>query len=297
MVTRKRSSLKQDEMVARLVSLPAVLTVVLLVAIPFAIIVIQSFREVGFGTLLGTGFVGLTNYVQTIANPFFRRSIAITLVFSVCTVAFTYVIGFYSAVFLNDQQRFKKLIFALCLLPWAMPLVPTGLIWRWMLHRNYGVLNWLVFQVGLSSGMLDWFGDRTLAMISIIASTVWRQYPIGLLMIYAAIQTIPQDYFDVGRVAGVNKRQEIRHIIFPGVLSVSSMLVIVQLLDSFRAVTTIFVLTGGGPLRATETLALYTFIEAFEFYNFDRAAAAGVLTLFIIMSIVVGARRLLRRTI
>ena len=293
-VPQRQSTLKRDEMMARIVSMPAVLTVILLVAVPFAIIVVQSFRQVGFGTLLGSGFVGLSNYADVVADRHFQRSVVVTLLFSAFTVTLTYLIGFFAAIFLNDQRRFKKLLFVCCLIPWAMPLVPTGLVWRWMLNRNYGVVNWLVFRAGLSSGMLDWFGDRTLALISIISSTVWRQYPIGLLMLYAALQTIPRDHFDVGKVVGVTKLQEIRHIIFPGVLSVSGMLVIIQLLDSFRAVTTIFVLTGGGPLRTTETLALYTFIEAFEFYKFDKAAAAGVLTLVIIMSIVLGCKRLLR---
>jgi multiple sugar transport system permease protein len=292
---KKVKTIKHDERIAKLVSLPAVILILFLIAVPFGMILYSSFQNISFSHIFGEKFVGLSNYKYTLTNSYFLYSIFITLVFSFATVFLTYVVGLFSAIFLNNEFPFKRIIFVFCLIPWAMPLVPCAIIWKWMLNKTYGVINWLVLEIGLSPEMLDWFTDRWLALLAIIFITAWREYAIALLMIYASLKNIPNEQYESARMDGSNKWQETFFITIPNVRSVSFMIIILQLLSSFRAVTAIYILTGGGPLRSTETLALHTFIEAFEYYNFGEASAAGVLTMIIIYLIIFSALKLTKR--
>ncbi len=282
----KHSSIRRDEKIARYASLPALVLILFLIAVPLALIFYSSFRNVSFSHIFGNDFVGFSNYVYIFKDRNFLNSIFITLMFSFVTVSISYSLGLLSAVLLDGSFRFKKIVFVVVLLPWAMPLVPSAIVWKWMLNANYGVLNWVLTVVGLTDSMMNVFISKELAFIAISLVTIWKEFPIPLLMIYAAIQNIPQDQYESAKVEGVKKWQEILYITIPNVRSISYMVIMLQLLSSFRAVTAIFVMTGGGPLRSTETLALYTFIEAFEFYNFGEASAAGVLTLLIIFGVV-----------
>jgi multiple sugar transport system permease protein len=282
----KHSSIRRDEKIARYASLPALVLILFLIAVPLALIFYSSFRNVSFSHIFGNDFVGFSNYAYIFKDRNFLNSIFVTLMFSFVTVSISYFLGLLSAVLLDGTFRFKKIVFVIVLLPWAMPLVPSAIVWKWMLNANYGVLNWMLTVVGLTDSMMNVFISKELAFIAISLVTIWKEFPIPLLMIYAAIQNIPQDQYESAKVEGVKKWQEILYITIPNVRSISYMVIMLQLLSSFRAVTAIFVMTGGGPLRSTETLALYTFIEAFEFYNFGEASAAGVLTLLIIFSVV-----------
>ena len=257
----------------------------------------SSIRDVSFRHVFGENFVGFVYYQNLLASSYFWQAAGTTILFIIGTVLPTYVIGLVIAVLLSRRFFGKRFVFPVLLLPWAMPLVPAGMIWRWMLHGTYGVLNWLLIDLGVISNPLQWLIEPQLARVAVMLATVWRRYPLAFLMLYAALQMIPNELYEAARIDGANAWQEFWHITLPGIRFVSFVLLMLQILFSFRAVTTIFVMTRGGPQRATETLSLFTYIEAFQLYNHGSAASSGVLTLAFIITITIIDRMSMKEVI
>ncbi len=289
--------LSNDQVIAQVASLPALLVVASLVLIPIGIVFWSSIRDVSFRHIFGENFVGFVYYQNLFSNPYFWQAAWTTVFFIIGTVLPIYVVGLVSAVLLSRRFFGKRFVFPALLLPWAMPVVPSAMIWRWMLHGTYGILNWLLIDLGVISKSLQWFTEPQLARVAVMLATMWRRYPLAFLMLYAALQMIPNRLYEAARIDGANAWQKFWHITLPGIRFVSFVLLMLQILFSVRAVTTIFVMTGGGPQRATETLSLFTYIEAFRFYNLTNAAASGILTLVLIITITTIYRMIMKEVI
>jgi multiple sugar transport system permease protein len=208
-----------------------------------------------------------------------------------------YLIGLVAAVLL-DRLRFtavKGLLFMALLAPWAMPAVPTGLVWRWMLDRNYGITNHTLVRLGLADQPLEFVLDPWLALLGVTAAAIWSLYPIALIMLFARLQSVPDELYEAAKVDGASPWHEVRHIAIPALRVVSATLVLVLILFSIRQVTTVFVMTGGGPARETEVLALFTFLEAFQFHRLGTASAAAVVTIGLVLAIALIYLRVLLR--
>jgi len=240
-----------------------------------------SFYRTGLGRELGP-YVGLENYEQILSDPWFLNALSVSARYCFGSVIGVLIIGLLTAMLLNQSFRGRGLVRSLFLVPWAIPYVTAALIGRWILDFNFGILNYVLDQLHLFSLSGNWLNDPSRAFFTVIVISIWKLFPLATVTYLAALQTIPQELYDAAMVDGANAWQLLRHITIPGVRSATTVLILLVGLWTFgRAFTFIFVLTGGGPVGATENVVLFTYLRAFQFFKPGLASAAGTLVLII----------------
>ena len=267
---------------AYLLLAPAVLVLVLVVLYPLATAIDMSFRRVEiYSPSTPRGPWTLANYLRLLTTPGFWQAVRVSVTYVACSVTPALLIGLGTALLLNRQFRGRTLARMLAVMPWAIPPVVAVNIWWWILDPSYGLLNWILLQLGVVSHPVNWTTQPGPAMAAVSLVTTWKGYPFFLVMLLAGLQAIPQDLYDAAAVDGAGSLGAFRHITLPALRGVLSLAALLSILWVFREFTIIWVLTGGGPIRATETLAIMTYREAFTSFRMGVAAAVGVVTLVI----------------
>lgn len=221
-------------------------------------------------------WVGLDNYRRMLRSDTFWSVMQNTGVFTLGVIVIAVGFGLGSALLLNRHFPGRTMARAMMTIPWAFPDVPAVLTFIWMLNPNFGVMNVFARALPWVETNPTWLLDQRLAMISVILITAWKGFPFYSLVILAALQTVSQDLMDAARVDGANKFQVFRSVTLPAISPTLLLLVVLALIFSFKQFTIIFLLTGGGPAGATETIVVRVYNTAFRFYDFNYAAALGV---------------------
>lgn len=261
--------------------LPAITIVLVVVAYPILYEVYLSlFSRPYIGAQ--TSFYGLGNYIDTLRNPDFWDALKRMATWTTACVSLQFLLGFAAALLFNERFRGRSLFRALVLIPWILPAVMAAATWRWMYHGDFGIVNAMLMQLGILDARVNWLGDPSLAMWAVIAVNVWKMFPFVMLMLLAGLQAIPFERYEAAWVDGASILQTFRYITLPAMRAVSittSLLLIIWSLNSF---TFIYVMTQGGPLRATEVMSMYIYRIGFQNFRFELAAA-GAIILFLIM--------------
>jgi multiple sugar transport system permease protein len=241
-----------------------------------------------------TGDLTVENYAELLGDARFWDSVWATLVYSVGSVVGSLVLGLVTAVVLNRSFRGRGVARTLILLPWAVPNVVAVLIWVWMYNPQYGVADYLLTRLPFVDDGPAWLSSPTYAMIAVIIVTVWKSYPFSTLMFLAGLQGIRQDLYEAAAIDGANGWQRFRDITMPGLRSVASVVVVLVTIWSFGEFTFIFLMTEGGPARATETLVISMYQQAFRFFDASYAFAVGAVLLVISIGVAAVYTRLTR---
>ncbi len=227
-------------------------------------------------------FVGLDNFRHLFASPHFRNSIRVTLTFVGSVVALEMVVGLALALLMEDEKlKGLRLFRTLFVLPIMIAPVVVGLVWRFMYHPSYGILNYFLQTLGADPVM--WLSDPGMALPSIIIADVWQWTPFVFLIVLAGLQSVPKDLTEAGIVDGCSYLQNLFHIKLPMIGSVLLVAAILRLIDAFRALVVIFVMTYGGPGVSTEVLSLHLYKTAFTAQRLGRASAVAVILLGILL--------------
>ena len=239
-------------------------------------------------------YVGLDNYRALRHDAYFRQALRNTAYFTLGTVPLSMLLGLGIALLLNQQIRGRAVFRTLFYLPVVTPLVVSGLIWKWVLDGDFGVLNYYIEKLGISPQL--WLSNPSLAMPSVIAMSVWATVGFTMLVYLAGLQAIPQEYYEASAVDGASSWQQFRHVTVP-LLAPSSFFVAVYLIiSSFQVFDQIFVMTNGGPLRATTTVVYYIWQAGFQDFTMGYASAMAyalfaVIFVFTIVQVVMYNRR------
>jgi multiple sugar transport system permease protein len=260
--------------------LPALLMLLLILGFPIVVAMLTSFtspgEEVGAWTL--------ENYYKLLfKDDRFYNSLFVTFAFIIGTVGLHLLLGFAVALTLNTQIKAQQFFRVMAILPWTMPDVISGLIWRFMYNPTAGIINRLLFDFGITRTHIEWLGDTNLALPSVIFADIWRGYPFVMLILLAGLQAIPGEFYEAARVDGASVIQEFRHITIP---MMGRMILIAVALDTiwqFRRFGLVFNMTAGGPGNATEILSLYVYKQYFRYFNFEYAAAIAVVLALIML--------------
>ncbi|QMV00882.1 ABC transporter permease subunit [Devosia sp. D6-9] len=228
-------------------------------------------------------FIGLANYERLFVDPYFWNAVRVTFIYGAASMVCTYLLGLGFALLLNRNFPGRGLIRTLFILPWAIPEVVAVLIFVWMLDAQFGVINYALVSVGLIREPLAWLANRDLALPALVLVTSWQQFPLAMLILLAGLQTIPKEEYEAAMVDGANAWSRFIHVTMPGLRAVNVVLVLLLILNSFRRVTMIYAMTGGGPARATETLSILTYNTAFDYQRIGYAAAIGTALLVILL--------------
>lgn len=259
--------------------LPSVILLIVFFLVPIVGAIRLTFTSANILTLGHAPFVGLKNYVDFLAGGSFFMVLRSTVLYVIFGVSLTFILGLMAALLMNREFWGKGLARTLLILPWAVPQVVLVIIWRWMLNPHYGIVNYFLHLFGAVPPDFSWFSSPSFAMAGILSATVWKQYPLSMLILLAGLQTIPLDLYDASSVDGATGFQKFRFITLPGLRYMSSVLLLLLTIWHFGNFVIIWLMTGGGPADQTATLTIFTYLNAFRFGKFGYGAAIGVFIL------------------
>lgn len=266
--------------------LPLVLWITGTVLYPSIRAIGLSFTDVDFlGT--ETNFVGLKNYISFLKNPEFWGSFGKSIIWTVGNAVVQVILGFATALIINQKFKGQEFAQTWIILPWILPTIVVAIIWRWVLSSTFGVLNYILQAIHIIENPINFLGTLQMAMPTLIFINSWRWFPFFGVIIFAALQTIPQELYEAAVIDGTSNIQKFKFITFPMLRPTLSVLGVVGTLWSINIFDIIWMLTRGGPAGATITLPVFIYKKAFQDYAMSEAATAAVLlSLFLILFIV-----------
>jgi ABC-type sugar transport system permease subunit len=242
----------------------------------------------------GRPYVGLRNYRNAIDDPLFGTSLKTTLIFVVVAVPLVTLIGLLVALLLNQRVRGFGILLVLVLLPWSVPTVSAGIMWRLLLHGDFGALDGFLYRIGAIDSYIQWLSSSNLAMGSVIAVHAWREFPLAAILFLASLQTIPPELGEAARLDRAGAWQRFRYVTLP---LLKAPLLIVLVYETIVAVSVfdlVYVLTGGGPGSATTLFSWFTYTATFKYLNFGEGAALSFMMAAILLAVIVVYMRIVR---
>jgi multiple sugar transport system permease protein len=233
------------------------------------------------GTSMDGGrFAGLSHYRSLLQDPRFHASMIVTIGFTFGTVVVTYLVGLGFALALHAGFAGSRLVGGALLIPWTTPLVVVAVLWGWLLDYQFGAVNYILLLLGVVDRPVGFLVNPDMALWSVGLAQVWRLFPLAMVMLLAALKAIPRELYEAAQVDGASTLQQFRNVTLPGLRSTTTALLLLMGIWAFgKAFTIIFVMTGGGPAGATETLVVQTYLEAFRYFRMERASALGTMVL------------------
>ncbi len=276
---------------------PALVAVSFLILYPLYLVVATSFRQGKSLNVLRLSELplGTGNYRTVLASEATWHSVYVTVVYLAATIVPAFLIGLATALLLNRAFPGRRWLRSLILLPWAVPGVIVSIVFLWLLDGSFGVVNAMLRDLGWLSTDLAWFANEDTALGAVIVATVWKAYPFFTLTLLAALQSIPSALYEAAEVDGATRWHAFRYITWPGIRASAALAAILNTLWALREFDIIYLTTGGGPDRATETLAVRIYQEAFAFFRMGTASALGVLTMGMALIVVLLSLRTIRR--
>lgn len=282
---RKSIWLKEETLIGYLFVAPIVAVLLLLVAYPFfkAFELSLSDKMIGFPD---PSFVGLNNYVRLFKDPNYWRTLGNTVVFTVCAVGLKLPIGLGVALLVNQGIKARGFVRGIVLLPYAMPALTAILIFSWFYNDQFGVLNYILMQLGLISEPKAWLGMTSTAMPAVIAVQVWKGFPFFTMTLLAALQGISSDLYEAAQMDGASILHRFWHITIPGIKPVMMIVTLLSTIWAFNDFMIVYILTKGGPAYSTMVLSVLTYETAFSSFELGRGAAIPI-TLIPVLGILV----------
>jgi len=279
---------------AYLTLLPVLLIMAVFSLYPIGYSVYLSLHKEVLTDPLNHPFVGFQNFNNVLHSYYLISSLTSTLVFMVMAVPGVMVFGLLASLLLNESFAGARILRVAILLPWAMPAVISGIVWRWILNGDYGVLNSALFQLGIIHDYIPWLSSPDLARVGLAVAHVWREGPLAAIFFLAGLQTIPTDLYNSAAVDGAGRVAAFRRITLP---LLRPTIVIVLIYETIVAATTfdlVYVMTGGGPADATSLISWYAYAEVFKFLDLGAGAALAFLIALALVGVILLYLRVLR---
>jgi multiple sugar transport system permease protein len=278
---------------------PALGVIALFFVLPVAAGLALSFTDFdlyALADLRNLRFVGLDNYVQILQLPLFWKALGNTLYFVVVGVPLSIAASLGCALLLHSKlARFKGLFRTALFAPVVTTVVAVAVIWRYLFHVRYGLVNHALDQLGI--GPVDWLGDPAWAMPTIILFAVWKNFGYNMIIFIAALQSIPEDLYEAARLDGAGALQQLRYITVPMLGPTLLMVSILTMAGYFQLFAEPYVMTQGGPLQSTLSVLYLMYDEGFKWWNLGRASAVAFLLFVLMAGSTKGLLRLLRNKV
>jgi multiple sugar transport system permease protein len=266
-----------------LLLLPTLLLLVVFLVLPIVYALYMSLHQIELTISSQWKFVGLANYGGLVTDSRVLETIPRTLYFAGLNVAVTTLLSLCLALVLNEQFAGRNWIRVFILLPWAVAPVVSGVMWRYLFHQRYGLINALLLHLGLIDRYVVWFDDPTFALSIASFATAWKALPFSTLILLASMQSIPESLFRASKMDGANLFHRFRYVTLPHLRPTLVFVVVLQIITSLQAFDVIFTLTRGGPGQGTVVLNYLTFINAFERLSIGNAATLAILLALLIV--------------
>lgn len=274
--------IRAKEKMGYLFLIPSLILIAVLVLYPVFETIRLSFFNYRIQTMaLGETFIGIDNFKYILSDSEFFTSLKFTLIFTVVAVSLETIIGILFALIMNQKIPGQGIIRTAVLVPWAIPTIISGLMWKFMYSQQYGVINYILKTLKIITEDLPWLSNAQLAVVATIIADVWKTTPYMSLLILSGLQTIPAQLYEAAAIDGASKIQRFVHITIPMIKPVLSVAILFRTLATFRIYALISVLTSGGPANATQSLSLYTIKTYFNYGNLGYGAALATVTFII----------------
>lgn len=284
-----------DTQFAMLLHAPWMIMTLVLVGYPIANSFWMSLQQADMRMPMLDGFVGLGNYAEVLADPYFQNSLTTTAILTACSVIGVTALGLGFGLVLNEAFRGRGLLRALVLVPWAIPGVVNASMWQWILDPSYGALNGLAYDLGIIESYRSWILDPPSMYAVLIAAHLWNSLPFPVLIIMAGLQAIPTEMYDAAQVDGAGPIARFSHVTLPWLIHPLLLIIILGTIGGIRIFDIIYIITGGGPGTASTTIAFAAYRVAFDQLNFGVGNAYAYIMFLLTMALSVFYVRVLYR--
>lgn len=269
---------------------PVLILVIIFTVFPFGYAIWNSLFQILL-VLPIKPFVGIQNYIDVVASPYFWEALTNTLVFTGITAPITVIISLGVARLLLMKFVGRGVVRSVVLLPWAMPGVVSGTVWVWIFHGQWGVLNALLMRLGIIDTYIQWLNTPNLARFSVIVAHVWTQIPFASVLLMAALTTINKEIYEAAEVDGAGPARRLFSITIPQIKAILLIAMIYELIIGLTSYDLTYAMTRGGPGGATTMLSYYIWAESFKMLHFGRGAALGVIVALITLGLILAILR------
>jgi len=260
--------------------LPTMVLLCMLVLYPVASTIFLSFTDAS------GKWVGGQNYTETLSEPSTKRVILNTLYYVGGSVVLQLGIGVLAGILMNQKFRGRSVVRSLMLIPWIIPGIVAAMTWAWMFHTDYGIINYALTSAGIIPGPIGWLTNPNTVMPALIAVNAWKMFPFVALMVLAGLQSVPDELYEAARIDGANFLHEVWHIMLPQLRPVLVAVTLLLVIWGLDGITIIYSMTGGGPAGRSMIFPIQIYAEAFEFFQFNRAAALSVVYFLMIVLLI-----------
>jgi multiple sugar transport system permease protein len=276
--------------------LPAVMYMLVMVGYPIIYNLQISMQQIDVTNLAaGTHkFVGLANYVEVFKKDVFWISLRNTLTYTVISILFQFAIGFALALFFNLKFKLAPYLRSLMLVTWLTPIVVTALLYKFMFSSSVGLINFVLFSLGLIDKPVEWLTDPNLAMPAIITANVWIGIPFNMILLATGLNNLPHDVYESSSIDGASRWERFIYITLPLLRPVMMIVMILGFIYTFKVFDLIYVMTGGGPVNATEVLSTLAYRYSFDQFQFSIGATVSNLLFFVLLIVSLIYLRMIR---
>ncbi|WP_249726822.1 carbohydrate ABC transporter permease [Bacillus paralicheniformis] len=276
---------------------PAVLFMLALIGYPLIYNIILSFQNVSLANIASKdiSFIGIDNYQRLAQDKVFWASLKNTLLYTAGSVVFQFAIGFLLALFFSMKFRLASFLRGLMMVSWLIPLTVTALLFKFMMASNEGVFNQLLLSWGMIDNPIPWLSDPKIAIWSVIIANIWVGIPFNMLLISAGLSSLPEDVYESASLDGANAFQKFIHLTLPLLRPVITVVMMLGFIYTFKVFDLVFVMTGGGPVHATEVLSTVSYRYSFDEFQFSMGAASANVLFFILLLVSLVYLRLIKK--
>ena len=264
-----------------LLALPAIIYITIFLVVPLVYNIWLSISDANGSNLITGDYhpTGFANYKEMLASPGFWNGVKLSAIFTVASLALQFLVGYALALFFRKPFPGNGIIRALLLVAWILPAVVTGTIFRWMFDSDFGVINYFLTSMHLVDKPVMWLTGPTTAMVAVVVANLWVGMPFNMLLILSGLHTIDDGLYEPAEVDGAGPIRTFFSITEPLMRPVVFSLLLLGVINTYKVFDLIYTMTKGGPVEATTTLPIFTYLQTFKVFDFGNGAAASMLTM------------------
>ena len=264
-----------------LLALPAIIYITIFLVVPLVYNIWLSISDANGSNLITGDYhpTGFANYKEMLASPGFWNGVKLSAIFTVASLALQCLVGYALALFFRKPFPGNGIIRALLLVAWILPAVVTGTIFRWMFDSDFGVINYFLTSMHLVDKPVMWLTGPTTAMVAVVVANLWVGMPFNMLLILSGLHTIDDGLYEAAEVDGAGPIRTFFSITEPLMRPVVFSLLLLGVINTYKVFDLIYTMTKGGPVEATTTLPIFTYLQTFKVFDFGNGAAASMLTM------------------
>lgn len=271
-----------DAKFAWLLISPAIIVVFGIVLFPLIETFLYSLKDMDLSMGNPGSYVGLSNYVSTLTDLDFWAAAGRTAYFAGVSIGIELILGLFIALLLNENFRGKVFLQSIIILPWAIPTIVNGAMWKWIYHSEYGALNALLTQLHIIDQYRSWLNSPWLAMNMVIMADVWKMTPLVVIFLLASLQMVNKSIYEAADVDGAGMIKRLFVLTLPYLKPTILVIIVIRTMETFKVFDIIYAITQGGPANGTMVLTYQAYIKAFSGLQYSQGATISYLIAMII---------------